>query len=333
VPFMCGIYVICAIGVLIARAEKLPEILQLIFTCAFSETEGVGAFTGATFGVAFILGMKRALFSSEAGMGSAPIAHSTVKTPEPVTEGVVAGLEPFIDTLVVCTMTAMVILVSNVWQRGPTAAWHAEPAVVQVAPSLWQPSITSLPKTNEAWNTGDQVFIVVETSPSERAKLYGKIVETEQGLSVAWRPLPSASRPQLAENGIFVDYTAATLTAIAFDSAFSGLGQWMVTLTVWLFAISTMIVWSYYGEQGVVYLMGERWVTPYRWVWCALIVITCLGFIRTDYELDTVSTVALGFMLAINLPTVVILGSKAMGAWHDYFRRLKTGRIGTPHQS
>lgn len=136
VPLMCGIYVICSLGVLIANAEKLPEVLKLIFTCAFSETESVGAFTGATFGVAFIFGMKRALFSSEAGMGSAPIAHSAVKTPEPVTEGVVAGLEPFIDTLVVCTMTALVILVSGVWQRGPAADWQAQPALMRHAPDL-----------------------------------------------------------------------------------------------------------------------------------------------------------------------------------------------------
>ncbi len=89
-----------------------------------------------------------------------------------------------------------------------------------------------------------------------------------------------------------------------------------------------MITWSYYGEQGVVYLAGERWVTPYRWLWCVVIAATCLGFIRTDAEIDTLSTVALGFMLAVNLPTMLLLGHKAMGAWHDYFRRLKSGELG-----
>jgi AGCS family alanine or glycine:cation symporter len=101
-----------------------------------------------------------------------------------------------------------------------------------------------------------------------------------------------------------------------------------VTLASWLFAVSTMISWSYYGEQGVVYLAGERWVTPYRWLWCAVIVGTCLGFIRTDAEIDTLSTVALGFMLAVNLPTMLLLGHKSVGAWHDYFRRLKSGELG-----
>jgi alanine or glycine:cation symporter, AGCS family len=330
VPLMCGIYVICALGVLIANAEQLPAVLRLIFEGAFSETEGVGAFTGATLGVAFIFGMKRALFSSEAGMGSAPIAHSAVKTPEPVTEGVVAGLEPFVDTLIVCTMTALVILVSGVWQRGPVADWPTQPELVQTAPGLWRPATTVLPQAAGAWTVGDQVFIVVETAPGKRAKLYGDVVGPAGEPSVAWRPLASESPPRFAERGVFLDYPAATLTAIAFDSAFSGLGQWMVTLTVWLFAISTMISWSYYGEQGVIYLAGERWVMPYRWLWCATIFVACLGFIRTDRELDTLSTVGLGFMLAINVPTMVILGSKAMRAWHDYFRRLQAGRIGIP---
>ena len=328
VPLMCGVYVICSIGVLIANAERLPEALSLIFSSAFSPSEGVGAFTGATLGMAFIFGMRRALFSSESGLGSAPIAHSAVKTPEPVTEGVVAGLEPFIDTLVVCTMTALVILVSGVWNRGPTASWYAQPGVVEVAPGQWQPASGMLPEMDGRWSTGDQVFVVVEKSPGERAKLFGNIVANEDGQTVTWRPLANPSAPRLVENGIFVDYPAATLTALAFDTAFSGLGMWMVTLTVWLFAISTMITWSYYAEQGVIYLMGERWVTPYRWVWVALIFGTCLGFIRTDAEIDTISTVALGFMLAINLPAMLILGPKIMGAWHDYFRRLKSGELG-----
>jgi AGCS family alanine or glycine:cation symporter len=327
VPLMCGVYVLSGIGVLIANAEHLPEMFRLIFVCAFSPAEAGGAFTGAAMGTAFIFGMKRALFSSESGLGSAPIAHSAVKTPEPVTEGVVAGLEPFIDTLVVCTITALVILSSGVYKRGPEANWYAEPALTEFAPGQWQPASTLLPETNGTWKTGDQVFIVVETAPGARARLYGNIVETGDGASVTWRPLRSTSAPRLAENGIFADYPGSTLTAKAFDSAFDGLGRWMVTITVWLFAVSTLITWSYYGEQGVVYLLGASWVMPYRWLWCVLALVACLGFIRTSAELDTLSTVALGFMLAVNLPTMLILGSKAMYAWHDYFRRLQSGEI------
>src|SRR5690606_32221558 len=94
--------------------------------------EGVGAFIGGTAGYGFLKGMQRALFSSEAGQGSAPIAHSAAKTDEPVREGIVAGLEPFIDTLVVCTMTGLVILLSGAWNRAPALVYDTAPEIAPV---------------------------------------------------------------------------------------------------------------------------------------------------------------------------------------------------------
>jgi alanine or glycine:cation symporter, AGCS family len=324
VPLMCGLYILAALFVLFSNAERIPDMFRLIFASAFAPAEASGAFVGASMGMAFIFGMKRALFSSEAGLGSAPIAHSAVKTPEPVTEGVVAGLEPFIDTLVVCTMTALVILITGIWNRGPAVTWEHPPEWVQVAPQQWQPQLAALPAERGGLQPGDQVFVVVGGADDARAKLFGNV----SGDAVIWRPFGGAEPPVYAENGLFADYPGSTLTAKAFDSAQPGLGRWLVVLTVWLFALSTIITWSYYSEQGVIYLMGERAVTPYRFLWCALTLTACLGFIRTDVELDTLSTVALGFMLAVNLPTMLLLGHKAMAAYHDYFRRLDRGEIG-----
>ena len=327
VPVMCGIYIVCGLYVLVVNAERLPGVIHLIFACAFAKAEAGGAFMGAVMGTGFSWGMKRALFSSESGLGTAPMAHSAVKTPEPVTEGVVAGLEPFIDTLVVCTITALVILSSGVWQRGAAANWPTDPAIVQAKPGHWVPGNSMLPESHGAWKPGDQVFVVVETEPGTRARIYGTVEAAESG-SVAWRPLASETAPKLAEHGVFVDYRGSTLAAKAFDSAHDGLGRWMVTITIWLFALSTMITYGYYAEQGLVYLGGASFVQPFRWLWCALGFVTCLGFIRTAEEIDTISTVAMGFMYAINLPLMVVLGFKAMGAWHSYFRRLKSGEIG-----
>src|SRR5690606_38575790 len=109
--------------------------------------EAGGAFVGAGIGTAFVFGMKRALFSSESGIGSAPIAHSAVKTAEPASEGIVAGLEPFIDTLIVCTMTALVILITGVWNRGAIVQWDTPPALVEVGTDQWAPSSYTLPST------------------------------------------------------------------------------------------------------------------------------------------------------------------------------------------
>ncbi|MGB1580679.1 MAG: alanine/glycine:cation symporter family protein [Nevskiales bacterium] len=330
VPFMCVIYIIAGLCVLVVNAEQIPAIFALIFKSAFAPAEATGAFVGAGLGTAFMFGMKRALFSSEAGMGSAPIAHSAVKTREPATEGIVAGLEPFIDTLVVCTITALVILSSGIWQRGPSAEWSA-PVNISQAAEGWVVNTTQ-PPAGYNWQAGDTVFAVVETDATaatgeRRQRLHGQIVEDGASLIIDWRPLAAADRPKLMDNGLYVDYTASTLTAKAFDSAFTGLGQWMVTLAIWLFAISTMITWSYYGEQGVIYLTGERAVMPYRLIYCSLILVSCLGFIQTAYELDAISTIGMGFMLLINLFLMLLLGHKAMAAYKDYVARLKTGDI------
>lgn len=328
VPLMCAIYVIAGLYVLYINADRLPEVFRMIFRGAFAPAEAMGAFTGASLGMAFIFGMKRALFSSESGLGTAPIAHSAVKTPEPVTEGVVAGLEPFIDTLVVCTITALVILSSGVWSRGPVGIWSDPPNLVQAESGGWSLENSELPNQSTAtFRPGEQVFAMVEID-GQRKRLYGTVAVLDNGIGIEWERLHIVSTPVLVIPGVFDDFRGATLAARAFDSAEPGLGKWMVTIAVWLFALSTIITYGYYGEQGVRYFGGDdRAVTVYRVFWCALVAVTCLGFIRTSAEVDTLSTVALGFMLAVNLPVMVILGKRGMGAWHDYFRRLKRGEI------
>lgn len=331
VPFMCLIYVIGGIYVLSVNAAQLPDVFRLIFRSAFAPAEAVGAFTGASIGMAFIFGMKRALFSSESGLGTAPMAHSAVKTPEPVTEGVVAGLEPFIDTLVVCTITALVILSSGVWNRGPVGTWEIPPPMLQTPTGSWELATQQLPTQSEqTFKPGEQVFAMIEID-GVRSRMYGTVALLDNGFGIDWQDLASVSTPVLVEPGVFVDYRGSTLAAKAFDSAHEGLGKWMVSAAVWLFALSTIITYGYYGEQGVRYFGGrDRTVFVFRVLWCVLVAVTCLGFIRTSAQVDTLSTVGMGFMFAINLPVMAILGTRAMGAWHDYFRRLKRGEIARP---
>jgi alanine or glycine:cation symporter, AGCS family len=331
VPFMCVLYLAGGLYVLTVNAHNLPDVFRLIFRCAFAPAEAMGAFTGASLGMAFIFGMKRALFSSESGLGTAPMAHAAVKTPEPVTEGVVAGLEPFVDTIVLCTITALVILCSGVWNRGPAGSWPVPPSMAQVEPGQWEPATRELPtQSAETFRPGDPVFVMLEIDGA-RARQYGTVAVLESGIGIEWQRHNGVSTPVMVEPGVFLDYRGSTLAAKAFDSAHPGLGKWMVTAAVWLFALATILTYGYYGEQGVRYFGGQdRAVMVYRGVWCAIIVGTCLGFVRTSKEIDTLSTVAMGFMLAINLPVMLLLGTRAMGAWHDYFRRLKRGEIARP---
>jgi AGCS family alanine or glycine:cation symporter len=340
VPFKCGLYVLCGLYVIARHAAQLPGILHLIVVSAFSATQAAGAFTGGVIGTAFMWGMKRALFSSESGLGTAPIAHAAVKTPEPVTEGVVAGLEPFIDTMFVCTVTGLVILCTGVWNRAPAARWEAAPAFAQVASGLWEPDLHDLPAAGDAstWGENSPLFVVADVD-GKRSRVYGvcHLESRDSGLGagdsgrhapkIEWQPVAASAAPHVLESGVFADYRGATLVAKSFDSVHAGFGRWLVTIVVWVFGLSTVISYGYYGEQGVIYLFGSRWITPYRWLWCAAAALACFGFIKTSGQLDALSTVGMGFMYLVNLPLMLALGAQAMRAYRDYFRRLDRGQI------
>lgn len=376
VPFMCLLYLAAALVVLGKNIAVIPEMLKLIVVEAFTPTSASGAFLGGTAGYAILWGMKRALFSSEAGQGSSPIAHSAAKTDEPVREGIVAGLEPFIDTIVVCTLTALVILSSGAWNRGPEITLPDEARVV-VAPvdadntpgqdlqdgkpvwtlrsevmvdGAWQPSEPGGQPTGPALPIkrsdtavkvsgplvgGEDVFLIVtgDDNPNTGLNLHrmtGKVVidGESQRRRVEWTPLASAEPPVLqSPRDIYVDYPGPSLTGYAFDTAVPGLGKWLVTLVAWLFALSTAISWSYYGEQGMIYVLGKKSVLPYKLFYCAAVIIAASGLIRTDAELDALTALGTGVMLWANIPIMLIFGRIAMKAYHAYVGRLKRGEL------
>ena len=338
VPFMVVMYLLAGSYVLIVHAERIPEMFALIVRAAFNPTEASGAFIGGTMAFAFLFGMKRALFSNEAGQGSSPIAHSAAKTGEPVREAIVAGLEPFIDTLVVCTFTALVILVSGVWQRPGEAVFAPPPAVIAAGPGTWTLESAAAPeRPRETWTGGETVFALVEAHPNAVSgnnlhKLHGTVeLDTGGKPLIRWRSLASPDEPVLAGPELFLDYKGATLTAKAFDTVADGLGKWLVTLAAWLFAVSTMISWSYYGEQGMIYMAGERSVLPYKLTFLLLIIVATVGFIETDTELDNLTGIGTGVMLFSNIPILWLFGHQAMKAYKDYIRRLDSGEMGPGH--
>jgi AGCS family alanine or glycine:cation symporter len=181
------------------------------------------------------------------------------------------------------------------------------------------------------------VFVLVEvseqaeTTGSTVRRLLGDVESPRPGeYAVTWGSLESQTQPRLVEAGVFADYPGASLTGHAFDRVMPGLGKWLVVVACWLFALSTIISWSYYGEQGMVFLCGDRGVMPYRLVYCALIMVSCGGWITTDAQLDAVSALGTGVMLFANIPIMLIFGAEAMRAYHDYIRRLKAGQM-RPH--
>jgi len=373
VPIMCGLYLIAAVVVVTMNITEVPRLLGLIVTEAFSPSEAEGAFLGGTAGYALLWGMKRALFSSEAGQGSSPIAHSAAKTDEPVREGIVAGLEPFIDTIVVCTLTALVILSTGAHNRG-AEAFYPDNVVVEVVPTdeddqagqdtkangtpLWtiRTSVTGtdsadaapFPNRSQAardtsgpWRGGESVFLLVQADDNPNTglnihRMFGEVFISEDGSpEVRWKTdFDAAQRPELIDNGrdIYVDYPGPSLTGHAFDRAIPGLGMYLVTLAAWLFALSTAISWSYYGEQGIVFLFGDKGVMPYKAVYCAMIIVAASGFIKTDAQLDAFTALGTGVMLWANIPITLIFASIAMKAYHNYVGRLKRGEL-DPHDA
>src|SRR5690606_3945852 len=122
-----------------------------------------------------------------------------------------------------------------------------------------------------AWKAGDTVFMIARFGVVDRStgtdlqRATGSVVAGEGGAFVVeWAPVQSAQRPELVNADLYRDYVGAALTSHAFDRVTPGLGKWLVMIASWLFAVSTMISWSYYGEQGVIYIAGQRWVIPYK---------------------------------------------------------------------
>lgn len=333
VPFMVALYLFAGSYVLILNIGDIPAMLGLIVSNAFTSTEASGAFIGGTAGSAFMFGMKRAVFSNEAGQGSSPIAHSAVKTDEPAREGLVAGLEPFIDTIVVCTFTALIILATGIWNRAPDVAFDDVPQPVRSA-SGWEYPDSPAPASD--WRAGEVVSMVVEAGENplteqNRHQVDGVLSRGSNGWVIDWSNVPGDTQPMVVGDGLYKTFVGATLTAKALDTAVPGLGKWLITVASWLFGVSTIIAWAYYGEQGIIYLAGDRGVLPYKVAYCSLIVLAALGHIQTDADLDNVTGIGLGVLMWGNLPICWIFGYQAMRAYREYIGRLKSGQMGPDH--
>ncbi len=331
VPLMCGLYLSAGAYVLIVKFSTIPDMIRLIFTSAFNPVEAQGAFLGGTIGYAFLWGMKRALFSNEAGQGSAAIAHSAARTHEPVREGIVAGLEPFIDTIIVCTLTALVILSSGAWNRPPDAQL-ASPVVVARGAGEWTIESGALPP-GPAWQAGQDVFLVLdrgvvdENTGSSLIELYG-VVQVDAGrFTVDWLSYSGTRAPTIPSDGVYINYVGAALTSHAFDRVHAGLGRWLVTIASWLFAVSTIISWSYYGEQGIIFMLGVRWVRLYKIIYCLLILVATSGIVKSDAELDALTGLGTGVMLFVNIPIMLVFSREAVAKFNDYMNRYRAGKI------
>ena len=281
VPTMGVIYALGATAVIVTNADAILPSFAAVFSNAFSGSAAAGGFLGASFAYAFTKGVNRGLFSNEAGQGSAPIAHASAKTDEPVAEGMVSLLEPFIDTLVICTLTGLVILSSGVWQEKFDTEFASFDT--QFVAGAWSDQdaghVDALFR-----HLGDGEGSEVTPASGAFAVAEGRLVEAGavtvlHNRSVAedvrfhQDGVPYSGEILLVDGELTTDVAvkgrsllhSVPLTAEAFKRSFIGeYGQYAVTVGLMLFAFSTAIAWSYYGDRSMTYLFGTASVLPYR---------------------------------------------------------------------
>ena len=231
VPIMGISYVIGGLMVLALNAEQLGSAFQLIFTHAFSSTAAEGGFLGASLWMAIRWGVARGVFSNEAGLGSAPIAHAAANTDSAVRQGTIAMLGTFLDTIIICSITGLAIIVTGSWTSG--------------------------------------------------------------------------------ENG-------APLTSLAFSSALPGIGEYIVSIGLALFAFTTLLGWSFYSEKCAQYLFGDKIILPFRIAWIIAIFLGPIASLKFVWLLaDTLNAL----MAIPNLIALLVLSPVVVKLSKEYFSK------------
>ena len=334
VPTMGTLYVLGALSVIAMNYQNIIPSFVSIFSDLFTGSSATGGFLGASFAYAFNRGVNRGLFSNEAGQGSAPIAHASARADEHVSEGMVSLLEPFIDTILICTITGLVILSSGVWtQKFDNEFQSSDMTIVEgvyndVSEQDREILFDYLVNGNMSAVTPVNGSIIVTSGMADRqdftviharsvaegvaffraGELYTGSVEIVDGLPVD---------PDISLRGKSLIHSAA-LTTMAFTYGLAGqAGQYVVSLSLILFAFSTAIAWSYYGDRAVIYLVGFKYVLPYR-------VLYCVAFFVASFTDTTIvwnfAAVAIVLMTLPNLLGIILMRKNMKRHVDEYWK-------------
>nr|WP_095506862.1 AGCS family amino acid carrier protein [Paraferrimonas sedimenticola] len=336
VPTMSVVYVIGALAVIFYNIDNLWPSFASVWQDAFTGSAAAGGFLGATFAYAFNRGVNRGLFSNEAGQGSAPIAHASAKTDEPVAEGMVSILEPFIDTIIICTLTGMVILSSGVWT-------DKHQNVFQRADMTFVEGIYSDDKQEDR----QQLFQYL-TLQDNQVKKYSGSIELIEGTPVnpdftliaarsiaedirfsidgyPYSGLVTVVDGRLTDPSIRVEgrslIHSTKLTTLAFTKGFFGEnGKYIVSIGLLLFAFSTAIAWCYYGDRAMIYLVGIRGVMPFRVFYVAGFFTAAISDTTLVWNL---AAVAIVIMTLPNLFGLLMLRKEMKSEVGKYWEKMK----------
>jgi len=326
VPIMGFIYIAGSLVVIIDNYENIIPSFSQIFSQVFTGSSAVGGFLGASFALAMQKGVARGAFSNEAGQGSSPIAHASSKTEDPIEEGIVSILEPFIDTLVVCTITALVILSSGAWSEkhqnnfDKTSTTFISGAYSEDKPedvNQLRYFINNLESEVQTFTGTVMVNNGVITDSADQAvTIIHKKSIAEDVVIFTNNPIgESTNRYEgsiniddgvISTNGLSLSgkslVHSAELTAVAFKSGVLGVyGGYIVALGLLLFAFSTAIAWSYYGDRSAAYVFGEKSVFWYR-----LVYVACF-FMAAIIDTEVVWNLAYIIGPLVTIPNIIAL--------------------------
>ena len=341
VPFMAVLYVIGALLVIIYNYQNILPSFSAIIGSVFSGSAAVGGFLGASFAYAMQRGVNRGLFSNEAGQGSAAIAHSAAKGKEPASEGMVSLLEPFIDTLIICTLTALVILSSGVWKDKHQNTFDRNDMIFVAG---------EYSDSNENDVKQLQIFLDRKTEKTSEVKRFNGSISIQDGVAIS-DGFTLINARSIAEDVTYHQYEdeslkstpitgeltvkdgrlenpeivvegksllhSASLTAEAFTRGFLGEnGKYIVSLGLLLFAFTTAIAWSYYGDRAVTYLFGSKGVHVYRVFYVAMFALAAVVDTTVVWAL---ANVAIVMMTIPNLIGIMLLHKDMKKTVKDYW--------------
>ena len=340
VPTMALIYLVGAMAVIIPNIGNILPSFAAIFSDAFTGSAATGGFLGATFAYAFDRGVNRGLYSNEAGQGSAPIAHAAARTDEPADEGMVSILEPFIDTIIICTITGLVILSSGVWlekfenefQRADmsfVAGNYSEenPADVEQLFAFLNGDDSNVSRysgqinliAGQAADDGD--FTLISSRSLAEHTVYSRAEEPITGsLTVVNGRLEDTEVVVSGESLLH----SVPLTTMAFSRGlFGDFGKYIVAIGLMLFAFSTAIAWSYYGDRAMTYLLGAKSVLPYR-------IVYVLGFFYAALADTTViwnvALITIVLMTVPNLIGIMFMHKEMKRTVSEYWKKTDHGK-------
>ena len=340
VPVMALIYIIGAFAVILPNLGNIGPSFVAIFSDAFTGSAATGGFLGATFAYVFDRGVNRGLYSNEAGQGSAPIAHASARTDEPADEGMVSILEPFIDTIVICTITGLVILSSGAWkEKFDNEFQRADMRFVAGAYSEQEPedvaqmfSLLNGDETAASLYSGD---LIINEGRALNAQDFTLMASRSFAEEVVFArddvPLSGTLRVtegRLDDSDVEVSgmslIHSVPLTTVAFTRGYFGdYGQYVVSIGLMLFAFSTAIAWSYYGDRAMTYLLGPKSVLPYRIVYVA-------GFFYAAFADTTIiwnlALITIVLMTAPNLFGLLFMHKEMKQTVTEYWEKTEHGK-------